>query len=147
MLKNELEDLFISGKYKNVSNTILISELQQYLNNNPLYINEIKNFLRDNDSYLFHKYALCFKHNAGVKCAFGIEQDTSKVDLTTSHIKIFKTLKPVYKTNNKKEENKTKYNIRKNNKKEQIKRYKMKNKEKQENEEKIKNIRDKIKRG
>ena len=44
MHKNEIEEIFINGDYKNISIDILKKDLKIYIRNKPLYINEIINF-------------------------------------------------------------------------------------------------------
>lgn len=143
----EIEELFINGNYIDKQKEELIKDLTVYIKSNPLYINEIRNYLKENDTDLFNKYGECFKHNPGVTCAFGIPCDTSKSNLESSHIKIFETYKPIYKsTNIHKEEKKTKQKLKQKNRKEHIKRYKDKETDKKENERKIKDIKSRIRK-
>ena len=146
MHKNEIEEIFINGDYKNISIDILKKELKIYIRNKPLYINEIRNFLKEHDQNLFIEYGLCFKYNPGVTCAFGIEHDTSKVDLQTTHIKMFKTFKPIYKLDKDiKKDTKAKLHVKKTSKKDQIKRFKSKKEERELNDKKIEDIKKKLK--
>jgi hypothetical protein len=143
----KIEELFINGDYIDKPKAELIKDLTVYIKSNPLYINEIKNYLKDNDTNLFKKYGECFKHNPGVTCAFGIPYASSKSNLETSHIKIFETYKPIYKsTTILKEEKYEKQKLKQKNKKERIKRYKDKETDKKENEKKIKDIKRRIRK-